>query len=167
MCNRALSKAIGRAAAGLTRLPATAPTALFFVFLASFATPVGISDAAARAPALSDYRLGAGDRLNLYENPLYNPAIVVLKPSQTKIALYRVKRLLGFNVPAVEAVTVPDPWEGMPPAQRRNAMREYLADAFRSGLIVIPSETSRLVTISYVSTDPEMAAIAATATAEA
>jgi succinoglycan biosynthesis transport protein ExoP len=46
-------------------------------------------------------------------------------------------------------------------------MREYLADAFRSGLTVIPSETSRLVTISYVSTDPEMAAIAANATAEA
>jgi succinoglycan biosynthesis transport protein ExoP len=60
------------------------------------------------------------DRLNLYENPLYNPAMMVIKPSLTKIALNRVKRLLGFNVPAVEAVTAPDPWEGMPPAQRRS-----------------------------------------------
>jgi protein involved in polysaccharide export with SLBB domain len=65
MCNRVLSKAIGRAAAGLTRLPATASTALFLLFLASFATPVGISDAAAQAPTLSDYRLGAGDRLKV------------------------------------------------------------------------------------------------------
>ncbi len=93
--------------------------------------------------------------------------MMVIKPSLTKIVLNRVKRLVGFDVPAVEAVTAPDPWEGMPPAQRRNAMREYLADAFRSGLTVIPSETSRLVTISYISTDPEMAAIAANATAEA
>ena len=107
------------------------------------------------------------DRLNLYENPLYNPAMMTIKPSLTRLLTNRIKRLVGFSVPAVESMTYPDPWEGMPPAQRRNAMREYLADSFRGGLSVIPSEESRLITINYVSTDREMAAIASNATAEA
>lgn len=107
------------------------------------------------------------DRLNLYENPLYNPAMMTIKPSLLKLAVNKVKRLVGFDVPALVEATPADPWEGMPPAERRAAMREYLADAFRSGLTVIPSDTSRLITITYVSIDPEMAAIAANATAEA
>ena len=109
----------------------------------------------------------AVDRLNLYENPLYNPAMMTPKPSLSQAIVNRVKRLVGFSVPAPDQSQIYDPWEGMPPAERRAAMREYLADSFRSGLTVIPSDTSRLITINYVSTDPEMAAIAANATAEA
>ena len=107
------------------------------------------------------------DRLNLYENPLYNPALMSVKPSLTKVAVNRLKGLLGFNVPEDDENLRADPWEGMPPAEKRAAMRDYLADAFRGGLAVYPSQTSRLITISYVSTDPEMAARAANATAEA
>lgn len=107
------------------------------------------------------------DRLNLYDNPLYNPALMEPKPSLTKIVIERVKRLVGFKPSPDAARQVKDPWEGMPPAEKRAAMREYLTDAFLSGLSVIPSQTSRLITISYVSTDPEMAARAANATAEA
>ena len=105
------------------------------------------------------------DRLNLYDSPLYNPALMTPKPSLTRAAVNRVKRLVGFK--AQDASTKSkDPWEGLPPAEKRTAMREYLADAFLGGLGVIPSQTSRLITITYVSTDPEMAAKAANAAAE-
>lgn len=106
------------------------------------------------------------DRLNLYENPLYNPAMMTVKPSLWRVLVDKVKRLVGLKAPKLDT-KAPDPWAGMPPAERHKAMRDYLADAFRAGLTVVPSETSRLITVSYVSTDPEMAAIAANATAEA
>lgn len=109
----------------------------------------------------------AVDRLNLYENPLFNPAMMTIEPSLTQLVINKVKGLVGLEVADTQEMVMPDPWEGMAPAERRAAMREYLADSFRSGLTVIPSETSRLITISYVSTNAEMAAIAANATAEA
>lgn len=108
----------------------------------------------------------AVDRLNLYESPFYNPALMVAKPSLTTTVINQVKRLVGFDVPSPADAVIEDPWEGMPPAEKRAAMREYLADSYRSGLSVIPSQTSRLITINYVSTDPEMAARAANAAAE-
>lgn len=107
------------------------------------------------------------DRLNLYDSPLYNPALMTPKPSLTRLAVDRLKRLVGFRVPEATSGRRADPWEGLPPAEKRTAMREYLADAFLGGLGVLPSQTSRLITITYVSTDPEMAAKAANAAAEA
>ena len=107
------------------------------------------------------------DRLNLYESPLYNPALMVHKPSLSEKAIARVKSLVGFDNAAPQKTETYDPWAGMPPAEKRTAMREYLADAFLGGLTVVPSQTSRLISINYVSTDPEMAARAANAAAEA
>ena len=106
------------------------------------------------------------DRLNLYESPLYNPALMPFKPSLTATVTNQIKRLVGFDVPAPAGSVAEDPWEGLPPAEKRAAMREYLADAYLSGLSVVPSQTSRLIAIKYVSTDPEMAARAANAAAE-
>lgn len=106
------------------------------------------------------------DRLNLYESPFYNPALMTVKPSLKDTAVGYIKRLVGFDSPAPAETTVEDPWEGLPPAEKRAAMREYLADSFLGGISVIPSQTSRLITINYVSTDPEMAARAANAAAE-
>lgn len=106
------------------------------------------------------------DRLNLYESPFYNPALMTVKPSLTTTIINQVKRVVGFDVPPVAEAAVEDPWEGLPPAEKRAAMREYLADSYLSGLTVIPSQTSRLISINYVSTDPEMAARAANAAAE-
>ena len=106
------------------------------------------------------------DRLNLYESPYYNPALMVTKPSLTATVINQVKRLVGFDVPSPTDAAIEDPWEGMPPAEKRTAMREYLGDSYRSGLAVIPSQTARLITINYVSTDPVMAARAANAAAE-
>ena len=107
------------------------------------------------------------DRLNLYESPFYNPALMVHKPSLSEVMVSRIKGLVGFETEEPQGKGFYDPWEGMPPAEKRAAMREYLADAFLSGLTVVPSQTSRLITINYVSTDPEMAARAANAAAEA
>lgn len=107
------------------------------------------------------------DRLNLYDSPFYNPALMVHKPSLSEMLVSRVKGFVGFDTDAPEAKGFHDPWEGMPPTEKRAAMREYLADAFLSGLTVVPSQTSRLISINYVSTNPEMAARAANAAAEA
>jgi succinoglycan biosynthesis transport protein ExoP len=107
------------------------------------------------------------DRLNLYDSPLYNPALMTPKPSLTLIVVDRLKRLVGFRTQDGAGARSKDPWEGLPPAEKRAAMREYLADAYLGGLGVLPSQTSRLITITYVSTDPEMAAKAANAAAEA
>lgn len=106
------------------------------------------------------------DRLNLYESPLYNPALMTPEPSLTKSIVNRIKRLVGFDAPPPAEIVPQDPWEGLPPAEKRAAMRDYLADSFLGGITVIPSLTSRLITINYVSTDPEMAARAANAAAE-
>ena len=108
----------------------------------------------------------AVDRLNLYDSPLFNPALMTYKPSFKDVMINRAKRLVGFDVPPLTEVQYGDPWEGLPPDQKRKEMREYLADAFLGGLSVFPSQTSRLITISYTSTDPEMAAAAANAAAE-
>ena len=107
------------------------------------------------------------DRLNLYDSPFYNPALMVHRPSLSEMLISKVKGFVGFEIEAPAAKGFYDPWEGMPPAEKRAAMREYLADAFLSGLTVVPSQTSRLISINYVSTDPEMAARAANAAAEA
>lgn len=107
------------------------------------------------------------DRLNLYESPFYNPALMVHKPSLSETAIAKIKSLVGFDAGTPKTTEVYDPWEGLPPAEKRTAMRTYLADAFLGGLTVVPSDTSRLISINYVSTDPEMAARAANAAAEA
>lgn len=107
------------------------------------------------------------DRLNLYESPFYNPALMATKPSLTASITGQIKRLVGFDAPSPSETAIADPWEGLPPAEKRAAMREYLADSFLDGMTVVPSLTSRLITINYVSTDPEMAARAANAAAEA
>lgn len=39
------------------------------------------------------------DRLNLYESPFYNPALMSIKPSLSKILENRVKRFVGFDAP--------------------------------------------------------------------
>ena len=109
----------------------------------------------------------AVDRLNLYDSPLYNPALMSIKPSLSAVLVNRAKRMVGFDIPPLREVQMGDPWEGLPPDQRRREMRAYLADAFLGGLSVFPSQTSRLITISYTSTDPDMAAAAANAAAEA
>lgn len=105
------------------------------------------------------------DRLNLYESPLFNPALMTIKPSLRKVVVNWVKRQVGLTTEKTN-IRRRDPWAGLPPAERRAQMREYLADSFRGGLSVIPSETSWLISIGYVSTDPKMAALAANATAE-
>ncbi len=104
----------------------------------------------------------AVDKLDLYRNALFNPELAVPHETVAGLAKAAVKRLLGIKSPAQK----PPPWAGMTEAEKRNAMRESMTDAYLGGLTVLPSTRSRVITIEYTSSDPEFAARAANATAE-
>jgi polysaccharide biosynthesis transport protein len=108
------------------------------------------------------------DRLNLYDNPLVNPALRPPAPGFLAGAIRNLQSLIGGDAEARD--TTADsrrfPWSGLAPGLRRAALRDYLTDAFLAGLKVTPSQRSRILTIRYVSTDAAFAAEAANAVAD-
>jgi capsular exopolysaccharide synthesis family protein len=102
----------------------------------------------------------AVDRLDLYGNPRFNPELGAGRDNVG--GLFAAIQRLIFGPPEA----VPSPWAGMSPERKRAAMREAFTDAYLSGLTVIPSPRSRVITVQYTSADPSFAARAANATAE-
>ena len=104
----------------------------------------------------------AVDKLDLYNNPMFNPELVQNRPSAGGIvALVRGWVLGKGSKPEAQS-----PWAGMAPTEKRAAMREHMAGAYLGGLNVVPSTRSRVITVEYTSTDPKFAARAANMTAE-
>jgi capsular exopolysaccharide synthesis family protein len=102
----------------------------------------------------------AVDKLDLYNNPSFNPELAQERARRGPVATVRGWITGKGTEPAVS------PWAGMAPAEKRAAMREYLAGAYLAGLNVVPSSRSRVIAIEYTSTDPAFAARAANTTAE-
>lgn len=107
------------------------------------------------------------ERERLMLNPLFNP----------ELALPRQDMLGRFDLEAI----VPAPWLAAlglelgstedaiverSPEEAAQALREAVTDAYLAGLTVAPSDDARLVTVTYVSEDPKMAAKLANAAAE-
>ncbi len=105
-------------------------------------------------------------RLDLEQSPLYNPQLRAPRPG----ALESLSRAARGLLAQVGLATPPAPIE--PPAQvavedpaDNPAMLDWLAGAYLNGLSVDASQNSRVVSIVYVSRDPEMAALAANTSA--
>lgn len=117
----------------------------------------------------------AVDRLNLTQSPLFNPLLRVPEPTFKEVVLKNAKLLflsvIGTpeDVAQLEQAQKADPHADspllqMPPAERKAYLRELAASQYLGGLSASPSPRSRVITISYTSTDPNFAALAANTT---
>ena len=109
------------------------------------------------------------DKLNLTESPLFNPDLQEEKPG----LLDSVKQLIPDSWIEIlgggeddagdeELVEVDD----ITPAEYDAMIRDWVTESFLSGLAVDTALRSHVLFIEYESVDPEMAAIAANATAD-
>ena len=113
------------------------------------------------------------EQLDLVNNPLYNPQL-----SEPKIGLMgSLKKSLGI---ASFKEIFPESWRAslgmteeeveapvvLSAAQKEEALRQYLVDVFLSGLSVEAGGTSLVIDLSYISPDPEMAALATNTVAD-
>lgn len=113
------------------------------------------------------------EQLDLASNPLYNPEL-----SEPKIGLMgSLKKALGI---ASFKEIFPESWRAslgmteeeveapvvLSAAQKEEALRQYLVDMFLSGLSVEAGGTSLVIDLSYISPDPEMAALATNTVAD-
>ncbi|HUC61877.1 MAG TPA: polysaccharide biosynthesis tyrosine autokinase [Alphaproteobacteria bacterium] len=123
----------------------------------------------------------AVDRLSLVDNPLFNPTLLPPKPGLFASLLDPVRDLISVNIArplraalfgksaetaAAEANGTPDANADVSPADKRRELVQGVIDTFLGGLTVVTSQTSHVVAIQYVSTDPRMAAVAANTVAE-
>ncbi len=116
------------------------------------------------------------ERLDLENHPLFNPKLrKKKKPGLVKLVTGTVTGFLsdvvksarelfeGAETPKEEAVLAK---LELPPEEKAKRRKERLISAFLGGLKVKPAEKSRVITITYTSTDRRFAAIAANAVAE-
>lgn len=119
----------------------------------------------------------AVDLLDLTARPMFNPLLQTPEPSLREELVDTAKafflNLIGTpeDVKELEAKDAAEeraenPLLKMAPDQLRTYLRESAAAWYQSGLSVSPSPRSRVITISYSSTDPEFAAEAANTTAK-
>lgn len=106
------------------------------------------------------------DRLDLYEDPLFNPDLAPMEAGLWETVTGLFARWTGYGDAVIPEEPAEDRWAGYTPEEKRAALREELIDSFLAGLSVTPSQRALLVTVEYASSDPDMAAIAANATAE-
>jgi capsular exopolysaccharide synthesis family protein len=106
------------------------------------------------------------DRLDLYNDPDFNPDLAPPRASTFDVMKAALRGWLGLGGDQADRPRR-DPYAGMTPEEKRSAQRETLIDVFLGGLTVIPSQRAMLVTVEYVAADPDVAAKAANATAEA
>lgn len=107
------------------------------------------------------------DRLDLYEDPLFNMDLAPSEAGLWDTMTTLIANWTGYNFKsAATEEPTDDRWAGYTPDEKRAALREELIDGFLAGLSVTPSQRALLVTVEYASSDPDMAAIAANATAE-
>lgn len=119
----------------------------------------------------------AVDRLQLTKSPLFNPILWEPEPGlfESLIKAGKVFLLSIIGTPedileleneesaAEEEVHPLMTWE---PEERESYLRELAAGQYLGGLSVTPSNISRVITISYTSSDPVFTALAANTTAE-
>lgn len=120
--------------------------------------------------------LKAVDRLDLTSRPMFNPLLQTPEPTLRETVVTTVKAfflsLIGTpedvaeleNEEKVEEVEQ-NPLLLMPEDERQAYLRDLAASWYAGGLSVSPSPRSRVITISYTSTDPEFTAEAANTTA--
>ncbi|MHB1218015.1 MAG: GumC family protein [Alphaproteobacteria bacterium] len=114
------------------------------------------------------------ERLNLVNNPMFNPELRRPETGLFGTVFGPVREFVSATLvaPIREAVFGPETTEAMPaPApmtadEKRDALIDQLAGAFLGGLNVVPHERSRVLTVTYTSTDPAFAALAANTTSE-
>ena len=119
----------------------------------------------------------AVDLLDLTDRPMFNPLLRTPQPSLREQVVESVKvfflGLIGTpedvaeleNKDEAEAQAA-NPLLQLSPDQLKTFLRESAAAQYQGGLSVSPSPRSRVITISYTSTDPAFAAEAANATAK-
>lgn len=119
----------------------------------------------------------AVDRLQLTKSPMFNPILWEPEPGLFESLLKAGKLfLLGFigspedileveNEEATAEVEV-HPLMTWEPEERETYLRDLAAGQYLGGLSVTPSNISRVITISYTSSDPAFTALAANTTAE-
>ncbi len=110
--------------------------------------------------------LGAVERLKLLEDPRFNPNLAPPPKANDGFSLSSLFNdllvLVGLrDKPPEEAVTAPATTKITDP----DLLREAVISRFMGGTSVVLAERSRLIIISYVSTDPQLAALAANAVA--
>jgi len=117
----------------------------------------------------------AVDRLQLTKSPLFNPILWEPEPglfeSLIKAAKVFLLSIIGspediLEVEAEEAKAEVHPLMTWEPEEREKYLRDLAAGQYLGGLSVTPSNISRVITISYTSSDPEFTALAANTTAE-
>jgi polysaccharide biosynthesis transport protein len=114
----------------------------------------------------------AVDRLNLVNNPLYNPA---LRPPQAGLVSSVFSPVTDFIdnrlIEPIKGMLFGQPDKnpgtaGAAPDDQRRELAQGVIEAFMGGLTVSASERSRVITVDYTSTDPHMAALVANTMAE-
>ena len=101
----------------------------------------------------------AVDRLNLVNNPLYNPELLPKKKGLLNAIFGPVMELIfGSSGSAPEA--------NVPPEEKKRALVQAVIDKYLHALTVTASDRSRVLSLQFVSADPRMAALAANTTAE-
>lgn len=116
----------------------------------------------------------AVERLNLVNNPMFNPELRRPETGLFGTVFGPVREFVSATLvaPIREAVFGPETTEAMPAPvpmtadEKRDALIDQLAGAFLGGLNVVPHERSRVLTVTYTSTDPAFAALAANTTSE-
>ena len=114
------------------------------------------------------------EQLDLVNSPLYNPLL-----NEPKIGLMgSLKKALGI---ASFKEIIPESWRAslgmaddknavarpvLTAVQKEQQLREYLVDVFLAGLSVEAGGTSLVIDLSYISKDPEMAALATNTVAD-
>ncbi|MFQ5783672.1 MAG: GumC family protein [Alphaproteobacteria bacterium] len=109
-------------------------------------------------PALSPPRKGLLDRLHLRELIPEDFDPLALIPESWRTAIR------DFRADDVEETEPPEP---LTPEEEQRLLREDAIDTYLGGLSVTPSESSRVITVSFTSPDPELAAQIANAAAQA
>ncbi|MEQ9350560.1 MAG: exopolysaccharide transport family protein, partial [Alphaproteobacteria bacterium] len=106
-------------------------------------------------------------RLDLVNNPLFNPT---LRPPEVGLVDGLVGGirawLRGLLVAPFGEDTTPEKAAALALEESDEDILERVTGAYMGGLSVVPVPRSRLISVSYTSTDPRMAALAANTTAQ-
>ncbi len=97
----------------------------------------------------------AVQRLELVNDPLFNPYLLPAKPG-----------LVGSIRNWLTETEAEDPWADFSAKEKRALTLEITTDSYLAGLEVSPSFTSRIIAVRYSSTDPQTAARLANTAAE-
>jgi polysaccharide biosynthesis transport protein len=125
----------------------------------------------------------AVDRLNLVDSSLFNPTLLPPKPGLFASMLDPVRNMISADITrplkqmlfgkqsasdqAGDAANADHGSNAGPsPQQLRREMVQGVIDSFLGGLTVVTSQTSHVMAIQYVSTDPRMAMLGANTIAE-